>query len=574
MTIRTIVTLFFAVFATLRVAQAQDLPAYIQIQAWPTAEAAEAGLENYASYLPDVAGFSLGNGLFAAVLGPYPRDEAVSRLQQLRASGQIPGDSYISYRAWYDGEFWNGPSDTTAPEPEPEAEPLPEVVLDDSLPQETPAQARASEAQMSRAERDQIQIALKWAGFYNGGIDGAFGRGTRNSMASWQSANGFEATGILTTAQRAALVGQYNAILDGLGLEAYSDDKAGIRMKLPLEVVSFTDYQAPFVHFDPVDSDLPAQVLLISQAGDSSRLAALYEILQTVAIMPEGGARNRSSQGFTMEGRNSRIISHAEASLQGGEIKGFILVWPTGDEERRTRLLAEMQASFTRLPGSLPFDESAGAQQSVDLVSGLEIRKPAFSRSGVYVTRDGAVATLLDGLESCGQITLAGEHAARIATSDAASGLALLRPEAALAPMGVAQIAASAPRIGSEIAVAGYSYEGLLGAASVTYGTLADVRGLDGETGLSRLEITTLAGDAGGPVLDGSGSVVGLLMGDTTAGRDLPGDVAFAVDGTVLASFLSDAGIAANAAVNAAAIEPLTLAREGREMTALVSCWE
>jgi len=42
--------------------------------------------------------------------------------------------------------------------------------------------------------------------FYNAAIDGSFGRGTRNSMAAWQEANGYEINGILTTAQRAELL--------------------------------------------------------------------------------------------------------------------------------------------------------------------------------------------------------------------------------------------------------------------------------------------------------------------------------------------------------------------------------
>ena len=113
------------------------------------------------------------------------------------------------------------------------------------------------------------------------------------------------------------------------------------------------------------------------------------------------------------------------------------------------------------------------------------------------------------------------------------------------------------------------------GAASLTWGRLADVRGLAGESGVSRLELQALPGDAGGPVLDDRGAVVGLLQDSTDATRELPADVAFAVDGATLAAFLSEAGVTVPAAVNRSAIlEPVTLARRAREMTALVSCWE
>jgi peptidoglycan hydrolase-like protein with peptidoglycan-binding domain len=90
----------------------------------------------------------------------------------------------------------------------PDEAPLEPAVVDETL-----AEARASEAALDRGEREMLQIALKWAGFYNSSIDGAFGRGTRASMSAWQDANGYTNTGVLTTLQRADLLAQYNAVL-------------------------------------------------------------------------------------------------------------------------------------------------------------------------------------------------------------------------------------------------------------------------------------------------------------------------------------------------------------------------
>jgi hypothetical protein len=38
--------------------------------------------------------------------------------------------------------------------------------------EETPAEARQSEAQLTREERDALQIAMQYFGFYTGAIDG------------------------------------------------------------------------------------------------------------------------------------------------------------------------------------------------------------------------------------------------------------------------------------------------------------------------------------------------------------------------------------------------------------------
>lgn len=59
---------------------------------------------------------------------------------------------------------------------------------------------------LSRSQKAAIQAALTQRGYDTRGIDGAFGRGTRSAIASWQQANGMEATGYLTAAQADSLL--------------------------------------------------------------------------------------------------------------------------------------------------------------------------------------------------------------------------------------------------------------------------------------------------------------------------------------------------------------------------------
>jgi hypothetical protein len=57
-------------------------------------------------------------------------------------------------------------------------------------------------------------------------------------------------------------------------------------------------------------------------------------------------------------------------------------MWPAIDEERRRQLIGEMDKCLVRLDAVL--DPAAGSDedQAIDLVSGLEVRKPAISRFG------------------------------------------------------------------------------------------------------------------------------------------------------------------------------------------------
>ncbi|CUI88065.1 serine protease [Cognatishimia activa] len=568
-------------FFLCRAAFAQEDIAWVQIEAQPSLSDANAQIIKYAGQLEDVNGFALGGGWYGIALGPYTREDAETVLQAYRRDGLIPRDAYVTFTSTFRSQFWpiganllNVRLDPAENEPAPSVEAASEPqVLELNVPDETPREARASEARLTRDEKKELQIWLQWAGFYNSSIDGAFGRGTRASMSAWQAANGHETTGVMTTGQRAQLKAQYNAVLDGLDLRAYTSLEAGIEMLVPLGVVEKKSAEYPFVNFSPT-ADVDAQVVLISQEGDQSTLFGLYDIMQTLELVPLEGPRERRKDSFVLVGEDAARISHTEVSLKNGEIKGFTLVWPAGDEERRRRLLSEMRASFTRIDGVM--DPAVGAEslQDLDLLSGLEIRRPKLSRSGFFINSQGTVVTTAEVVDSCQRITLEGEYDAELLGVNEQLGVAVLAPAKGLAPMSVASFSAATPRLKSEIAVAGYSFEGVLGAPTVTYGTLADLRGLQGEEELKRLALAPLPGDAGGPVFDTGGSVVGMLLpAPTNTGRQLPPDVSFAASGRTIQTILNDEGIATNSSATAGSIAPEDLTTLAGEVTVLVSCW-
>ncbi|WP_428925941.1 trypsin-like peptidase domain-containing protein [Marinibacterium sp. SX1] len=564
------------------VAQQADQTVWVQIEAHPSLTVAEERARRYAAEMPDVNGFWLGGSWYGIALGPYAPEDAQQVLRVYRSEGKIPRDSYITGSSTYDRQFY--PLGTNLLDNAPAALPLdppaqapagqaPVAQAPAEPVDETPAQARASERLLSGPERQDLQRALQVAGFYNAGIDGAFGAGTRRSMGEWQRFNGHEATGVLTTRQRAQLMEQYNAPLTSVGMTYHSDIRAGIAAQMPLGAVEFARYQSPLAHYDATTDD-GIRLLLISQPGDAANLYGLYDILQTLEIVPLDGPRERGRDGFTIEGRNARILTHAEASLQDGEIKGFVLVWPAGDDSRRARVLDAIKTSFTRLPGTL--DPLAGAEQEqrVDLVSGLQVRRPRATGSGFFVDRSGAVVTSAATVEGCTRITLDDDYEATLATSDATLGVAVLRPTDRLAPMEIARLSGLLPRLQSEIAVAGYSFGGALGAPTLTFGTLSDTSGLSGETELTRLALVAQPGDAGGPVFDAGGSVVGMLLPEQGGARQLPADVRFAAKSEAITALLSQAGLGAASGSAGQAVAPQDLMRLAEGMTVLVSCWD
>jgi len=577
---RILVAILLTISFGLRAAIAQqgtDPGVWVQIEAQPSLREAQERAQAYASALPDVNGFRLNSGWYAIVIGPYLRADAEQVLRVYRAERQIPSDSFITFSRSLGQQFWpiganvlNRGAITAPVQPKPEQ---PQAGLTPQPSDETRAQALQSERRLSAQERKDLQTALQAAGFYNATIDGAFGQGTRRSMADWQRFNGFEPTGVLTTAQRKVLMDDYNAPLISVGMQRHVDDRAGISMDLPLGVVAFDRYEAPFAHFNPT-GDLDARVLLISQEGDRNTLRALYEVMQSLEIVPLNGPREIRGNRFAIEGRGNGIVSHTQAELKDGRIKGFTLIWPEGDEARRSRVLSAMTNSFAPLDAVLDPSAGATASQSVDLMSGLRIRKPRLSRSGFFADPSGLVLTVAEAVQNCSRITLADNQDLELAHSDPGLGVAVLRPARALAPMAVAALNDAPPRLQSEVAVAGYSYEGALGAPTLTFGKVADLRGLNGESGVTRLSLAAQPGDAGGPVFDDHGNVVGMLLPTRTGGRTLPRDVSLAAAAARLHDLLSKAGATAQPAQETGQISPDELNRRAIGMTVLVNCWE
>ncbi|QEE36157.1 peptidoglycan-binding protein [Octadecabacter sp. SW4] len=574
-------------------AYAQEI-VWVQVEAEPTLSGAQDRVRVYAGRLENVNGYYLGSGWYGIALGPYTPQDAETVLRDLRNAGVIPQDSFIADGSRFQQQFWPvgvGAPTTAQPIPgsdaardtatadqdaevadviAPEVEPNPIPAPDETL-----GEARASEAQLDREAKQQLQIALKWAGFYDAAIDGAFGRGTRAAMSAWQDSRNVEVTGVLTTQQRADLLNDYNAVLDGMNLQTLRDDATGIEISIPTGVVEFAEYEPPFARFDPI-GDIDARVLLISQEGDQTRLFGLYEILQTLAIIPAEGARNRADRAFEINGMDDKIASYTFARLENGQIKGFSLIWPAGDEDRRTRILDEMKASFTTVDGVLdPAIATPDEEQAIDLIAGLQVRKPRLARSGFFIDARGDVLTTTEAVDDCASITINAEYDAAVVHRDDALGIAVLRPDTPLAPVQVAALQTRVPRITSEVAVAGFPYGGVLSAPSLTFGTLADIRGLNGEDTIKRLAIHTQPGDAGGPVFDAGGAVLGMLLPRVPVnGQILPPEVGFAVDADQIIASLQTAEISPQTTDTVAYMTPEIMTLMAADVTVLVSCWD
>lgn len=585
---------------------------WVQIEAHATLRTAEEFAARYQTRIGSVAGFRIAGGWYALALGPFATPEqAEARRAELIAAREIREDSYVTDSTIYGQQFWPVGGQVTAPvqpdvaaaqpdtgnapapqpeptvetaaepvvEPTPEpapqvvAEPAPEPVVE--LPEETLAEARAMERAMSRDELMEIQTALQWYGFYRGGIDAQFGPGTRGALQNWQSANGFEPTGFLTSRQRVALVNGWQEAVARYGFAPFRDEAAGIEINLPLGMVAFDRHEAPFSHLREIN-DSHMRVLLISQEGTAATFAGMFEILQTLEIIPLEGERDRSRDRFTISGRSDTARAQVEARLVNGAIKGWILLWSPEADADADLVLSTMRDSFRPIEGVLPTDSGTAASTVArrDLISGLEVRRPAYARSGFFIDAVGSVVTTAEAVQGCGRVTIDEAYRAEVRGIDEALGVAVITPTEPLVPLAFAQFADADPAPDSEVRVSGFSYQDTLTRPIVTFGRLADLTGLNGEADLRRLTLTAQQGDTGGPVFDANGAVIGVLLPrPETPGRMLPDDVQFAASAAAIRRVVSGAGLTPSTSRASAPLSAEMLTRVSADLTVLVSCW-
>lgn len=435
------------------------------------------------------------------------------------------------------------------------------------------ATATTDGADLSWSERVAVQSALVWLGYSDGRADGVFGAGTRTAIAAWQKATGLAADGALSRPQTDRLLHAAAQGRTAVGMERVNDSASGLRVDLPLGLVAFDRYAPPFVQYGP-KAGSGVSAMLISRAGGRSALAGLYGVVQSLPAMPAQGPRSLNLYDFEIAGQDAQRHAYARAGIEGGRITGFVLSWPAADDARMTRALATMKATFTPPADATVLDPGLGTPLAVardDLTSGLTPERPAFWRAGTYVSPEGAVLTLADGLAGCRRLTV-GTVAASIVYSDAT--FAVLNPDPPLSPREMARLAPALPAPDAEVVVAGFPWPDAMAAPAVTFGTL---RGADKIPGAAadapaaiRLSVPARPGNAGGPVLDASGAVAALVLAPDPAAGDSSRAVPLGPLGAVLAGrdYAPE-----TAEAGAPTLPDAELSRRAAAMTTRIGCW-
>lgn len=170
--------------------------------------------------------------------------------------------------------------------------------------------------------------------------------------------------------------------------------------------------------------------------------------------------------------------------------------------------------------------------------------------TGFVVSSAGHVVTNEHVVAACARVRLEpGGVEAAVLAKDARNDLALLKAAAPL-PHFAQLRAGRSVRPGDDVVVVGYPLRQVLtSGATVTTGTVSALGGLANDPSKVQISAPIQPGNSGGPLLDRSGLVVGVIQSKLNALRiaaatgDIPQNVNFAINAATLTSFLDAQGV-------------------------------
>ncbi len=129
---------------------------------------------------------------------------------------------------------------------------------------------------MPEADRKAVQDALGWLDFYNGAVDGAFGRRTRDSVVAYQQSVGAAADGIVSPAELEALKTAAQRARAAVDFALVDDRISGARIGAPLKLLTRLKPSSGDTTLQSGDGSVSLALQARAGAGEDAGLAALY----------------------------------------------------------------------------------------------------------------------------------------------------------------------------------------------------------------------------------------------------------------------------------------------------------
>jgi len=202
--------------------------------------------------------------------------------------------------------------------------------------------------------------------------------------------------------------------------------------------------------------------------------------------------------------------------------------------------------------------------------------------TGFVISPSGHIVTNNHVISGCGEIrgNLTGEAPVtlRVVSADESNDLALLQG-AAGSFKDFVRIRDRAIRSGDSVVAIGFPYHGLLTSDfTVTTGIVSSLSGILNDSRFLQISAAVQPGNSGGPLLDTSGQIVGVVSGKLDAVKfaratgNIPENINFAIKTGALRDFLDNSVVPYQTAESKADLKTTDIAGNARAYTLLITC--
>jgi S1-C subfamily serine protease len=182
-------------------------------------------------------------------------------------------------------------------------------------------------------------------------------------------------------------------------------------------------------------------------------------------------------------------------------------------------------------------------------------------------------------VEGCKLVTLKGGAELQVLNAQPDEDLALLKGVTEVAPLSLRD--GRGARLAEDVLIAGYPLGGILSSGiNVTVGTVSALAGLGDDPKRFQFTAPVQPGNSGGPVLDTSGHVIGVVVSKLNAMNiqdqigDIPQNVNFGIALPSLIDFLKGNDVPYAPKISDTHIDKVDLAELARESTVLLQCYQ
>ncbi|MGA2486400.1 MAG: peptidoglycan-binding domain-containing protein [Roseiarcus sp.] len=236
---------------------------------------------------------------------------------------------------------------------------------------------------MPEADRKAVQDALGWLDFYNGTVDGAFGKRSRDSILAYQQSVGAVQDGIVGPAELEALKTAAQRARAAVDFALVDDRISGVRIGAPLKLLTRLKPSSADTTLQSGDGGVSLALQARAGAGDDAGLAALY-----AQRSAEAGGRKisykaiKAAEFFVVAGEDkgekfyTRFAKSPADWPEGPILRGFAFAYPSERSSDFDKLALAVANSFDPFVDT-PASHGAARMQVVSARSALDIVRVA-----------------------------------------------------------------------------------------------------------------------------------------------------------------------------------------------------